>query len=64
MTDREILAAALPRIADWDAAVRRDLPWEVLFMEILICMDSSHAQEPLDHGPGECDIYRMLGTAS
>ena len=27
MTDREILAAALPRIADWDAAVRRDLPW-------------------------------------
>ena len=27
MTDRNILAAALPRIADWDAAVRRDLPW-------------------------------------
>ena len=27
MTDREILTAALPRIADWDAAVRRDLPW-------------------------------------
>ena len=27
MTDREILAAALPRVADWDAAVRRDLPW-------------------------------------
>ena len=27
MTDRDILAAALPRIADWDAAVRRDLPW-------------------------------------
>ncbi|HAJ66018.1 MAG TPA: A/G-specific adenine glycosylase [Clostridiales bacterium] len=27
MTDGEILAAALPRIADWDAAVRRDLPW-------------------------------------
>ena len=27
MTDRKILAAALPRIADWDAAVRRDLPW-------------------------------------
>ncbi|MBQ6398022.1 MAG: A/G-specific adenine glycosylase, partial [Oscillospiraceae bacterium] len=21
------MAAALPRIADWDAAVRRDLPW-------------------------------------
>lgn len=27
MTDRNILAAALPRIADWDASVRRDLPW-------------------------------------
>lgn len=27
MTDRDILAAALPRIADWDASVRRDLPW-------------------------------------
>ncbi|MBQ1575907.1 MAG: A/G-specific adenine glycosylase [Oscillospiraceae bacterium] len=27
MTDRNILAAALPRIADWHASVRRDLPW-------------------------------------
>ena len=27
MTDRDILAAALPRVADWDAAVRRPLPW-------------------------------------
>ena len=27
MTDREIIEKALPLIADWDAAVRRPLPW-------------------------------------
>ena len=27
MTDREIIEQALPLIADWDAAVRRPLPW-------------------------------------
>ena len=27
MTDREIIEQALPRIADWDAAMRRPLPW-------------------------------------
>lgn len=27
MTDQQILSLALPRIAQWDASVRRDLPW-------------------------------------